>query len=113
MKEERLVLPNELFNYRTQKGKVVSQACFQVASSGKIVPIFHKNSVFYDVCHHMGNPAYAGTAMLSQRKMTWAHLVPSFFPAHFLRIADPAGKQGEYPQDDQPEKAANISRRHR
>lgn len=37
----------------------------------------------------------------------------SFFPAHFLRIADPAGKEGEYPQDDQPEKAANISRRHR
>ena len=62
----------------------------------------------------MGNAAYAGTAMLSQRKMTWAHLlVPSFFPAHFLRIADPAGKQGEYPQDDQPEKGANISRRHR
>ena len=81
MEEERLVLPNELFNYRTQKGKVVSQTCFQVASSGKIVPIFHKNSVFYDVCHHMGNAAYAGTAMLSQRKMTWAHLVPSFFPA--------------------------------
>ena len=53
----------------------------------------------------MGNAAYAWTAMLSQRKMTWAHLVPSFFPAHFLRIADPAEKEGEYPQDDQPEKA--------
>lgn len=73
-------MPNELFNYRTQKGKVVSQTCFQVASSGKIVPIFHKNSVFYDVCHHMGNVAKTSTwaAMLFQRKMTWAHLVPSF-----------------------------------
>ena len=89
MKEERLVLPDELFNYRTQKGKVVSQICFQVASSGKIVPIFHKNSVFYDVCHHMGNVAKTSTwaTMLFQRKMTWAHLVPSFLGNSFPHIS--------------------------
>lgn len=89
MKEERLVLPNELINYRTQKGKVVSQTCFQVASSGKTVPIFHKNSIFYDVCHHIGNVAKASpwAAMLFQRKTTWAYLVPSFLGNSFPHIS--------------------------
>ena len=49
--------------------------------------------------------------MLFQRKMTWAHLVPSFLGNSFPHIYKVL--QGEYPQDDQPEKAANISRRHR